>query len=147
LSSAAPRIDFYVLEHAGADARLRLACRLAEKALQHRHRVHALTTDEAAAQGLDDLLWTFRAESFVPHAFDTDPAAAEVPVTIGWDPGGTAAAADLLINLTPVVPPGFDTYQRVIEIVDASEDCRRDGRERFRFYRENGLEPQTHRVT
>ena len=146
MSSAAIRIDFYVLEQAEPAARLRLACRLMEKALQHRHRVHALTTDERDAHDLDELLWTFRAESFVPHALDTNSAARDVPVTIGWNEQAAGHDADLLINLTPTVPPCFDTYQRVIEIVDASDDGRRDGRERFRFYRENGLEPQTHRI-
>jgi DNA polymerase-3 subunit chi len=146
LTGAATRIDFYVLDQAGVQARLRFACRLTEKAFQQRHHIHALTVDEAMARTLDELLWTFRAESFVPHGVANGEATAELPVTIGWEPDRPAQDGDLLINLTPGVPTSFESYRRLAEIVDADEACRREGRERFRFYRDNGFEPQTHRI-
>ena len=147
MSSASPRIDFYVLEQDSPQARLRFACRLAEKAVKHQHRVHALTEDEPTAHTLDELLWTFRAESFVPHGLGAPAAGDGVPVTIGSDATPVPGDSAVLINLTPTVPPCFDGFERVMEIIDASEDGRRAGRERFRFYRDNGFDPQTHRIT
>ena len=146
MSSDAIRIDFYILEQAAPQARLRFACRLAETALKHEHRVHALTADAQSAAELDELLWTFRAESFVPHGIDAPGAATDLPVTIGCDAATPPGNSEVLINLTPSVPPCFEGFQRVAEIIDASDDGRRAGRERFRFYRDNGFEPQTHRI-
>jgi DNA polymerase IIIc chi subunit len=34
----------------------------------------------------------------------------------------------------------------VAEIIDASDEGRRSGRERFAFYRDNGYEPNTHKI-
>jgi len=61
------RVDFYILEQADAQARLKLACRLAEKAWSQSQRVLLLTSGDADAQALDEMLWTFRDRSFVPH--------------------------------------------------------------------------------
>jgi len=137
------RIDFYVLGDADTGTRLRFACRLAEKAYGLEHRVHAFTDGEAEARDFDDLLWSFRAGSFVPHALGAPGG--ESPVTIGWA-AGEDIAGDLLINLGLEVPACFDRFARVAEIVDASDDGRRAGRRRFAFYRDNGYAPQTHRI-
>ena len=68
-----PRVDFYVSEDAGADARLRLACRVAEKAYLAKQKVVVLSDDAEALRRFDELLWTFGDGSFVPH--DTVTAA------------------------------------------------------------------------
>ena len=51
-----PRVDFYVSEEAGADVRLRLACRVTEKAYLARQKVVVLLEDPEALRRLDDLL-------------------------------------------------------------------------------------------
>ncbi len=82
------RIDFYVLSQSGEQARQLFACRLAEKAYKLEHTVHIHTGDEATAGRIDDLLWTFRDGSFVPH--DRVRGGADeprAPVTVGCDPG------------------------------------------------------------
>jgi len=50
------RIDFYVLEKSDGQGRLRVACRVTEKAYRAGHQVHVLTRDEEEAGVLDDLL-------------------------------------------------------------------------------------------
>ncbi|HHQ14580.1 MAG TPA: DNA polymerase III subunit chi [Chromatiales bacterium] len=145
MTDASTRIDFYILGAAGAGARERFACRLAEKAFGLGHRVHALTASAEQAHRLDELMWTFRAGSFVPHAIDSDAANADTPITIGFDdPAG--AEGDLLINLPDEVPPCFDRFQRVAEIVDGSDAGKQAGRSRFRIYRDNGYPPDTHHI-
>ena len=140
------RIDFYVLDEDSPAARRRFACRLAEKAFGLNHRVHALTADADAARELDELMWTFRAGSFVPHVVDPSAANRGNPVTIGFGAGGELSG-DLLINLTDQVPVCFDRFRRIAEIVDGSKACRQAGRTRFSFYRENGYEPTTHTIS
>ncbi|MGI9329247.1 MAG: DNA polymerase III subunit chi [Gammaproteobacteria bacterium] len=147
MSNEATRIDFYVLDDSSAEARLRFACRLAEKAVHLNNRVIALAADESVARHLDELLWTFRAESFVPHAVAEDAAAEALPVMISFGADAPQAQGDLLINLTPAVPACYESFARVAEIIDSSDECRQQGRTRFSFYRNNGLEPQTHKIT
>ena len=67
-------------------------------------------------------------------------------MTIGCDPAAVPPHSELLINLTPSVPSCFEGFQRIAEIIDGSQAGRSAGRERFRFYRDNGFDPQTHRI-
>ena len=55
--------------------------------------------------------------------------------------------ADLLINLAAEVPAFYARYPRIAEIIDGSPASREAGRARHRFYREQGLEPETHEVS
>jgi DNA polymerase-3 subunit chi len=142
-----PRVDFYVAEAAGADVRLRLACRVIEKAYLAKQKVVVLLDDADSLKRLDELLWTFVDGSFVPH--DTVTAAAtacEAPValTTGALP---ADHADMLINLSAAVPPFFEQFGRVAEFLDARPDVRAAGREHFRVYRGRGIEPGTHNIS
>lgn len=141
----ANRVDFYVLAEADAEARMRFACRLAEKAYQHQQRVHLHTASVARAGALDELLWTFRQGSFVPHELAPTGATATSPVTIGHGPG-TPPQADLLINLSDELPEFAVHFPRVAEVVDSSDEGRTLARERFREYRKRGEEPVTHKM-
>jgi DNA polymerase-3 subunit chi len=142
-----PRVDFYVLEGAEVRARLVYACRLAEKAFDLKQRVTLLTDSETDAQTLDNLLWTFRDRSFVPH--ELQPAhghsQAVTPVVIAWS-GQPPLHRDLLINLASTVPASYGSYARIAEIVDADGERRRTGRERYRYYLDQGVKPDTHNI-
>jgi DNA polymerase-3 subunit chi len=146
---AAPQVDFYVLAGDDDGARLRFACRLAEKAWLLRHRVRVqLEPGEAGA--FDQLLWTFSDRSFVPHrragAADDAPATAPPPVVIAEDEAADAADGDVLINLAAGASPPPGSWARIAEVVDADARRRQAGRERFRAYRERGLKPATHEM-
>lgn len=139
------RVDFYVLDAAGEPARQRFACRLAEKAYRMDHRVHVHAGSAAAAAEIDELLWTFRQGSFVPHEILAAAATPSSPVTIGHD-GDCAPEAELLINLGDTVPGCTGAFERVAEIIDDGADGRRLGRERYRHYQRLGIEPATHNI-
>ena len=68
-----PRVDFYLAEAAGADVRLRLACRVAEKAYLAQQKVVVLLEDAESLRRFDELLWTFGDGSFVPQTEWTEP--------------------------------------------------------------------------
>jgi DNA polymerase-3 subunit chi len=141
-----PRVDFYVSEAAGADARLRLACRVAEKAYLAKQTVVVLIDDPEALRRFDEMLWTFGDGSFVPHDTVTTPGAscdAPVALTTGALP---ATHADVLLNLGATVPASFEKFARVAEFLDGRPEVRAAGRERFKAYRGKAIEPQTHNV-
>jgi DNA polymerase-3 subunit chi len=141
-----PRVDFYVVGDAGEPARLRLACRIAEKAYLAKQSVVVWTDDAAALPRLDELLWTFGDGSFVPHdVVSRDGAACEAPValTAGPLPDGHT---NVLLNLGNTVPPFFEKFGRIAELLDARPEVRAAGRDRFKFYRGKSIEPQTHNL-
>jgi len=145
-----PRVDFYVSDEAGEAARLRLACRFAEKAYLARQRV-VVHADATLLPRFDEMLWTFGDGSFVPHdTVTSDGAACEAPVALTTgalpaDPFITAESS-VLINLAPTVPPFFEKFARVAEFLDARPEVRTAGRERFKTYRGKSIDPQTHNV-
>jgi DNA polymerase-3 subunit chi len=140
-----PRVDFYLSEEAGDGARLRLACRFAEKAYLARQRV-VVYTDAALLARIDEMLWTFGDGSFVPHDTVTeDGTACEAPVALTTGPL-PAGQPEVLVNLAGVVPPFFEQFARVAEFLDARPEVRTAGRERFKTYRGKSIDPQTHNV-
>jgi DNA polymerase-3 subunit chi len=136
------RIDFYV----DADDRLRVACRLAAKALAQRLRVLVFAPDGEAAAALDRLLWTTPAIGFVPHVMADHRLAAETPVVIARG-DGEFPHDEVLVNLAREAPRSFTRFQRLVEIVSRDEDDRRAARERYRFYRDRGYAISTHSLT
>ena len=139
------RVDFYVLQRADERSRRLLACRLAEKAYRLEHNVYLHTSTQADAVQLDELLWTFRDGSFVPHALMDESENTPSPVTIGCD-SDIDAPRDVLINLCDEIPSFAGSFGRVAEIVTSDDDCRRLSRERFVEYRDNGHSIQTHNI-
>lgn len=142
------RVDFYVLAQASAAARLKVACRIAEKAYLASQSVLVWHTDRGELQTMDKLLWTFADTSFVPHEWlgAEGPAGAEAPVLLGTAP--PVGPVDVLINLDSSAepPPFLAQITRVAEIVDG-EPARRDaGRARFKAYRQMGFSPETHNL-
>lgn len=93
---------------------------------------------------LDELLWTFRQDSFVPHEIVDGGGSADAPVTIGCS--SEAPQADLLINLGSGRPDFAAHFERIAEIVDGSTDGREAARQRFRDYREAGHPLNTHHI-
>jgi DNA polymerase III subunit chi len=146
MQPASMRIDFYILTDAAPNARERLSCRLAEKAWKLGHRVYLHAGSEKQAAELDELLWTFRDGSFVPHARAGERTVPAPPVVIGSSDEPAPGDADVLINLDSDVPGFYPRFTRIVEIVEPQEAARAAGRARFRFYREQGFDPHSHNV-
>ena len=139
------RVDFYVTGESTRSARLRLACRLTEKAYLAGQQVLVWDTDAAELREFDALLWTFGDLSFVPHAILEEAAGDHAPVLLscGITP---STAVDVLVNLAGEVPPCVSRAARVIEIIDGDASRRVAGRTRFKAYRDMGCQPATHEI-
>ena len=140
-----PRIDFYVLPDHQEKGRSLLACRLADKAYSLGHTVYLFASSEARAAALDDLLWTFRQDSFIPHERYPLIGAEGSPVLIGVA-SPAEVNAQVLINCTDALPEGFERFERVVELVDQHPEVLAQSRERFKQYRERGCAPETHKL-
>jgi len=142
------QVDFYILASDSDDARLRLACRIVDKATEADQHVFINATSDVEAQKLDELLWTFSQGSFIPHKIVHDgiETAPIEPVVIGLNRGPLGERWDLLINLAAEVPEFFSRYRRVAEVVDGNDARRAQSRDRYRFYRDRGYTLNTHQV-
>ena len=150
LEASSPRgalqVDFYVLEESSAAGRLKLACRLAEKAYLAAQVALVWHTDAQELRVFDDMLWTFMDGSFVPHEMLTPGASSnETPVLLS---AGIAppATVDIIINLAPDLPTCLAQTRRVAEIIDGDDSRRRAGRARFKAYRDLGIQPASHNI-
>jgi DNA polymerase-3 subunit chi len=141
------RVDFYVLKSAAAKQRWAFACRLTEKAYLKNLSIVIVNDTLADAQALDDLLWTFNERSFIPHKVCMDEHSMDPETKVHLAVLPTALpAADLLVNLTAGLPADWQLYPRIAEIIDADEDRRRLGRERFKAYRDLKVTLATHQL-
>jgi DNA polymerase-3 subunit chi len=142
------QVDFYILDSDSDDARLRLACKIVDKATQLDHHVFVHSASDTEAAALDELLWTFAQGSFIPHRVVRAPLEGPPPepVLIGVNQAPGPGRWDVLINLAAEVPEFFSRYERVAEVVDANAVRREQSRERYRFYRDRGYKLNTHQV-
>ena len=142
------QVDFYIVDSDAEDARLRLACRICDKAMQQSQQVFINATTDTEAGQLDDLLWTLIQGSFIPHRVVRQPLPTppREPVIIGLKQEPVGTRWDLLINLAADVPDFFSRYERVAEIVDGNAERRAQSRERYRFYRDRGYQLNSHQV-
>ena len=142
------QVDFYILDSDSDDARLRLACRIVDKATEADQHVFVNASSDIDAQKLDELLWTFSQGSFIPHRVVRErvDAAPLEPVVIGLNRGPLGERWDLMINLAADVPEFFSRYRRVAEVVDGNATRRAQSRDRYRFYRDRGYTLNTHQV-
>jgi len=139
------RVDFYILKTTAEDSCLQFACRLTEKAYKLTNKVYAHAANSRDAERMDEMLWTFRQGSFVPHQLLTTSSERRAPVSIGAG-AQREAEGDLLINLADKPPEFAAGFDRVAEIVGGDEASRQAGRERFKYYRDMGIKPETHQI-
>lgn len=139
------RVDFYLLAEPDFRQSLILACKITEKAYRQGHRIFIKTNTDETSRLLDNLLWTFRQGSFIPHELYMEAIEHEAPVLIGHiDPQQDVSA--VLVNLSGQIPVKHERYARIAEIIENNEASREQGRIRFRTYRHSGHELETHEI-
>lgn len=139
------RVDFYLLKGSDPEQRFLLACRLLEKAYQRGHSVFVFCKDKTEAEHLDDLLWSFKEASFIPHNLQGEGPEPPPPIQIGYgnEPRGFN---DILLNLADEIPPFVHRFKRVMELVINEENAKEISRSHYRIYREKRCELQTHEI-
>lgn len=133
------RADFYLIAKPRFLAEpLRLVCELARKAYDANLSTLILARDAEQAEALDDLLWSFDDEAYIPHQIaGTDDEDELTPVLIA-QPDFDAPSRPLVINLRDAAYLG--ACDRVLEVVPADPSARDPLRERWKQYKARGLE-------
>ncbi len=105
--------------------------------------VLVLCPDEVFMARLDERLWTIHPESFLAHgvAISDREANAEHPILLALEPCRDNDPA-VLVNGGCEIPPVLDGFSAIVDFVDAwDERLLQASRERFRSYRQLGLDP------
>lgn len=124
--------------HFNAPDRMAYTCRLLRKAVASGAKL-VVTGLPDTLQQLDTLLWTFSATDFVPHCdLDGDAAMVAASPVILTPSIESVPHREVLLNLGPQVPDGFERFGRVIEIVGQDDQDRRLARSRWKQYAQRG---------
>lgn len=133
--------------HFNAVDKLAYACRLLRKACASSARV-IVTGDAGQMQLLDVDLWTFDPLAFVPHCLSDAPPQTllQTPVILSVDENLPASMPhhEVLINLSRTLVKGFETFERVIEVVSLEEEDKALARQRWKHYSERGYQLVRH---
>ena len=136
------RADFYRLKESHGDDRYRLLQQLLSKSVAAGQSVHIHCRDAAEAAHLDDYIWAFKPESFLPHHQLGQDEDKQSPITLGYN-DLRPEQADICINFGPEPITGF---ARIIEIVVQQPDILQQTRDHYRDYQQQGLEMHLHKL-
>ena len=137
------RVGFYVIQDSDAAQRLHVAAKLADKASQQGLRIYINADSEDQARQLDELLWSFRPGSFLPHGLHCEEHCEKIAIGWGQEPEDHD---ELLINLQLSIPPFFGRFRRVAEVVTQDPASLAALRESWMFYKERGYQLEKHDV-
>ena len=134
-----PKAHFYLIDKPRfREQPLLLVCELAKRAYAANLPTLILARDQAQAEALDDLLWAFDPDEYLPHQIaGMDDDEDEAPVLIA-SPDTDVPLRPLLINLRDAAPQG--AFERVLEVVPADPAARDPLRARWKHYQTLGFE-------
>ncbi|WP_278800380.1 DNA polymerase III subunit chi [Marinobacter nauticus] len=138
------RYWFHILAQNTHAARNLHAAKLVDKAWQQGDRVCVLCDSEEQAQDLDDLLWSFTPEAFIPHSI------AKAATTACTDPVGillyppAAVDWDTVIVLSSTLPEDADQYRRLALVAHNDPAVLNQARGHYKQLRALGIEARVH---
>lgn len=91
----------------------RVLPQLLEKTIERGWRAVVETSASERAAAIDTLLWTYRDDSFLPHAIAGEPTDADQPVLITADTGNRNAA-NVRFFVDRAVPQTGEGYDRIV---------------------------------
>lgn len=138
-----PRADFYLIaKERFREEPLLLVCELAKRGYAANLPILVLARDAAQAEALDDLMWSFDPDEYLPHQIaELDEGDDDTPILIST-PEMDIPTRALLINLRDAAPTG--SFDRVLEVVPADPSARGPLRERWKHYQALGFDVNKH---
>jgi DNA polymerase-3 subunit chi len=94
---------------------------LLEKSLERQWRVAVQTVSSERCAFIDNHLWTWRTESFLPHGPEGDRFTAEQPIMITAS-DGNANSATVRFLVDGAEPGDISGYQRVVFMFDGHDE-------------------------
>ena len=137
------RADFYLIDKPRfREEPLLLVCELARKAFDAGFPTLVLARDTAQAEAIDDLMWSFDPDAYLPHQIAGSDEEDEVTPILILAPDADSPMRPMVINLRDAAVEG--DFDRVLEVVPADPAARAPLRERWKQYQARGLQLNKH---
>jgi len=136
------QVMFYLLDQESSEDKQGLSllhtCFQAAHYYRQNQRVFIYSKNEEQAHQLDELLWSFEPDSFVPHNLVGEGQRNGSAVEISWQT--PTNRRPVLINLTSTVPNFAHQFSQIVDFVPSDEQLKQSARERFKAYRQLGFQ-------
>ncbi len=136
------QVMFYLLDQTNNEDKnyhsLLHACYQAAYFYRQNQRVFIYCPDQQLAHQIDELLWAFESDSFVPHNLVGEGPKNGAAVEISWQE--PTNRRPILINLTSTVPNFANQFSQIVDFVPIDEQLKQNARERFKAYRQLGFQ-------
>ncbi|WP_411357957.1 MULTISPECIES: DNA polymerase III subunit chi [unclassified Pseudidiomarina] len=134
---------FYVMDGVAEQQQLPLLCQVIAERWRELGSVRVWCADKAQAEALDELLWQRPADAFIPHNLAGEGPPQGAPVELCWPEAAVATRrCKVIVNLMPTAPQ-FAGAQLIIDQVPNADAQRQLARERFKWYRQQGVNLST----
>lgn len=142
--------NFYILSDARENGRFLYACFLIEQAIginsedetaeRNNKPIYVHCQNEQEACQFDDLLWSYKETSFIPHSLVTaDFSIEDAPVQIGFsEPPKDFTDTLICLSIMPTLQDFCAQFSTIIEIVDQKSEVKEALRLRYQHYRTLG---------
>jgi DNA polymerase-3 subunit chi len=139
-------VQFFVLKQhdeskAQADDHFALAAQIAADQYRLGQRVFIYVDDTDTAYAIDETIWAFDPDSFVPHNLQGEGPKGGAPVEIGSTP--PVGNRKVLINLATHLPDFIRRFNHVFDFVPVEPVAKQAARERFKKLRQLGANIST----
>lgn len=142
-----PTVDFYLLNTLIYEDVYRFICRLIDKAYLLKKRIYVQVNSHEEGQRLDELLWTFRDISFIPHSYLEVNSAIDPLLSVNIATNKPCELdVEILFNLSHDVPSYFSEFSRIIEVVSAEKENKNQSRQKYKFYQAQNCQLTTHNI-
>ena len=117
---------------------------LVEKSLQRNWNVVVQASSQERLETLDTLLWTYREESFLPHAMVRDGTEREQPVWLTTQQDNPNSAK-IRFLVEGAEFGQTDEYERMVYIFDGHDNAAVEhARVRWKYHKDQGIGEQTY---
>ena len=138
-------VIFHHFENDDERKQMNYVYRLIEKGYKKRFgKIYVHASNEEQAKLIDDQLWTFRQESFIPH-FRLGNEPHNAPITIGFE-AYPNESYDVIINLSDLAKDPALEPKKIHEIVPSSEEKRSLARAKWKTYKDLNCKIKSHKV-
>ncbi|MDX2370970.1 MAG: DNA polymerase III subunit chi [Colwellia sp.] len=121
------------------------ACLQASYFYRQNQRVFIYTQDKSNAEQVDEMLWAFDSDSFVPHNLSGEGPKQGAAVEISHQ--APRSRRPVLINLTSTVPDFASQFQFMVDFVPSDATLKQLARERFKTCRQRGFQVDNQAVS
>lgn len=129
---------FYNLNLATEEVRDFFLCELIEKLYRQEKTVLVWCESREQAERLDEALWQFKEESFIPHNLEGEGPTPLPPVHLVYNTLPKARFSHLL-NLTENLPANSKQFQELVMIVEDNEEKKKKLRLHYRTLQNLGF--------